>query len=323
MSSLQPPTPPRGCVSSVHAQTIITLNASITTPDALIIPVTSETIPDTQLMSLVDSGSSDLFINLGFVEKHHLVAYTIPAIRLRLIDSTCNSIITQAIKLHIHFSSSKKQTVNFYVTPLDSSCTLILGHCWLTTYNPSIDWVKGSIRFHTKVTPVVPPSPTPMLSPEPEATPVHLKLSPADQSKPGKPPRVTLINAKFFTCKSTMQGSQCFCLQVTTPEATGWSATNLLGPINLGGVPKDYHDFADVFSKSKAGVLANHCPYDLKITLEDGASPPLGPIYSLSQEELLALCKFIDKNTATGFIRPSRSPHGAPVLFVRKKDGSL
>ena len=104
---------------------------------------------------------------------------------------------------------------------------------------------------------------------------------------------------------------------------TGQSATNMPGPINLDGVPKEYHDFADVFSKSKAGVLADHRPYDLKITLEDGASPPLRPIYSLSQEELLALHKFIDKNTATGFICPSCSPYGAPVLFIRKKDGSL
>ena len=60
-----------GCISPIHAQTIITLNASITTPDALIILVTSKSIPDTPLMSLVDS---------GFVEKHHLAVYTIPAI---------------------------------------------------------------------------------------------------------------------------------------------------------------------------------------------------------------------------------------------------
>ena len=320
MSSLQLPTPPRGCISWVRAQTIVTLNTSITTPDTLIILVTSKTIPDTRLMSLVDLGSSDSFIDLGFVEKHHLAAYTIPTTRLHLIDSTCNSIITQAIKLHICFSSGEKQTMNFYVTPLDSSCTLVLGHHWLASYNPSIDWVSGSIKFHSKATPASPPKPTPTPSSEP--TPIHPKLSPADRSKPGKPPRVTLINAKMFACESTMQGSQCFHLQVATPEATGRSATNMPGPINLDGVPREYHDFADIFSKSKAGVLADHCPYDLKITLKDGASL-LGPIYSLLQEELLALRKFIDENTATGFICPSRSPHGAPVLFIRKKDRSL
>ena len=197
MSSLQPPAPPGGCVSSFRAQTIVTLNASITTADALIIPVMSKTIPNTQLMSLVDSGSSDSFVDSGFVEKHHLAVYTISAIRLRLIDGTCNSVITQAIKLHICFLSGEKQTVNFYVTPIDLSCTLVLGHRWLTTYNPSIDWVKGSICFHTKATPASPPSPT--LTPSPK--PIHLKLSPADRSKPGRPPRVTLIKAKAFARK--------------------------------------------------------------------------------------------------------------------------
>ena len=141
--------------------------------------------------------------------------------------------------------------------------------------------------------------------------------------RPGVTPRVTLINAKVFKCESTMQGSQCFCLQVATPEATGRSVSASPVTVNLDRVPEEYHDFVDVFSKTKAGVLADHRPYDLKITLEEGASPPLRPIYSLSQEELLALHKFIDENTAMGFIHPSRSPHRAPVLFIWKKDGSL
>ena len=158
-----------------------------------------------------------------------------------------------------------------------------------------------------------------MAKPEP-ALP---KASPADWTKPRVTPRVTLINAKVFKRKSTMQGSQCFRLQVATPETTGWLVSASLVTVNLDKVPEEYHDFVDVFSKTKAGVLADHCPYDLKITLKEGASPPLGPIYSLFQEELLALHKFIDENTATGFICPSRSPHGVPVLFIRKKDGSL
>ena len=94
-------------------------------------------------------------------------------------------------------------------------------------------------------------------------------------------------------------------------------------PVDLSTLPKEYHDFVDVFNKSKAGKLADHWPYDLKITLDEGTVLPFGPIYSLSQEELVALRKFIDGNLATGFIRPSRSPCGALVLFIQKKDGSL
>jgi len=43
----------------------------------------------------------------------------------------------------------------------------------------------------------------------------------------------------------------------------------------------------------------------------------------LSKFEQEALKKFIDENLTNGFIRSMSSPHGAPVLFVKKKDGSL
>ena len=213
--------------------------------------------------------------------------------------------------------------MNFYVTPLDSSCTLVLRYCWLNQYNPLINWVHNHIIFHLITPDESPPVQIPKkpIMVKPNTNPP--KPSPADQTKPRTTPRVTLINAKVFQRESMMQGSQCFCLQVTTPEAVGRSVRASLGTISLDGVPEEYHDFTDVFSKSKAGVLADHRPYDLKITLEEGASPPLGPIYLLSQEELLALHKFIDENTATGFIHPSWSPHGAPILFIWKKDSSL
>ncbi|CDO76910.1 hypothetical protein BN946_scf184594.g17 [Trametes cinnabarina] len=63
---------------------------------------------------------------------------------------------------------------------------------------------------------------------------------------------------------------------------------------DLTRIPLEYHKFKDVFSKRKADTLLEHQPYDLKITLEEGKVPPLGPIYSLSQVELNTLhkCEF-------------------------------
>ena len=46
-------------------------------------------------------------------------------------------------------------------------------------------------------------------------------------------------------------------------------------------------------------------------------------MYSLSTLEQEALQKFIQENLNIGFICPSKSGHGAPVLFVHKKDSSL
>jgi len=54
----------------------------------------------------------------------------------------------------------------FYVTPLDSSCTLVLGYCWLALYNPLIDWVKSSITFPHEPAAEV----KPLSFPDPEVT---------------------------------------------------------------------------------------------------------------------------------------------------------
>jgi transposase InsO family protein len=112
-------------------------------------------------------------------------------------------------------------------------------------------------------------------------------------------------------------------MEVNLPEVSSRSASTTDPSEDLSQVPEEYHDYADVFSKTKAWKLADHRPYDLQITLEDGAQPPFGPIYSISPLELETLREFLDKNLRAGFVRSSNSPCGAPILFSRKKNGSL
>ena len=50
---------------------------------------------------------------------------------------------------------------------------------------------------------------------------------------------------------------------------------------------------------------------------------PVGSLYSLSRPELEELRRWLDENLKKGFIRQSVSPAGAPIVFVKKKDGSL
>src|SRR5882672_11147034 len=50
---------------------------------------------------------------------------------------------------------------------------------------------------------------------------------------------------------------------------------------------------------------------------------PHSHIYPLSGTELGLLHKFLDEMLGKGFIRLSQSPAGAPVLFAKKKDGTL
>ena len=83
-------------------------------------------------------------------------------------------------------------------------------------------------------------------------------------------------------------------------------------------------DFADVFSEKSANVLPERTKVnEHAIKLEEGKQLSYGPIYSLGPVELKILKTYIEINLANGFIQVLKSPAGAPILFVRKPDGSL
>ena len=90
------------------------------------------------------------------------------------------------------------------------------------------------------------------------------------------------------------------------------------------GIPAKYSDFSNVFSSDSAAELPEHNKInDHPINLLDNKQLPYGPIYSLVPVELEMLKIYIEANLASGFIKPSKFPTGAPILFIWKKDGSL
>ncbi|XP_078812643.1 uncharacterized protein lrrc75a isoform X3 [Oryzias latipes] len=93
--------------------------------------------------------------------------------------------------------------------------------------------------------------------------------------------------------------------------------------IDLSKVPSCYHDLRTVFSKSKAGALPPHRPYDCSIELLNGATLPKGRLFNLSGPEKLSMEKYIHESLSSGHIRPSSSPVGAGFFFVQKKDKTL
>ena len=86
----------------------------------------------------------------------------------------------------------------------------------------------------------------------------------------------------------------------------------------------EYSDFANVFFPRLASKLPEYTKIiDHAIELVDDQQPPYGPIYSLRSIELETLKTNIETNLKNGFIRPSKSPAGAPIFFDKKPDGSL
>ena len=304
--------------------------SALSDPNSLIPLVTLLSYPHPQLHVLVDSGSTHCFIDLQFATQHSLPVHTIDLVTLRLFDGTSNFIITQAIDLSVVFPTGDVTPMNFYLAPLDSECKIVLGHNWLTRYNPSIDWVLSRIDFRThaqgmptpltpSVSPVLSDQPVPSLANHPGSTP----SDDAPDCPPLMAPHISLINAAAYVRACKLEGSLQFQLQLCPEDSVKSRSSTTSSPPDLSSVPEDYHNFADIFSKANASTLPPHRDYDLKIELEEGTTPPLGTIYSLSPVELTALWTFIDENLSTGFIQPTSSSHAAPVLFVKKKDGSL
>jgi len=115
-----------------------------------------------------------------------------------------------------------------------------------------------------------------------------------------KQPNITIIDITAFLHTSKLPGFHNFKLCLCSSDIQA-NSTKLAEAPNLSNVPSEYHEFTDIFSKTKAEVLAPHCLYNLKINLKESAQPLVGPMYSLLASEQEALKKFIEKNLNMGF----------------------
>lgn len=317
-------------------------------PDAFILNFSYNNL---SIKALLDCGASDCFLDQRYVNTHHIPTSRLDKpLRLRLFDGSYapNGLITHFTVLPIRFATGKTTVTRFLISTLDPSVSAVLGYRWLRQHNPLIDWSTNRIKFRSPDSaPVqpdtldVPSAPEPVkctspvsppenpLPPEPKSSAPPLDQASLRAAAAGVD--IRLVNAAAFAMVSRLSRQPSSILRVAYTESLDdpkLRAANVAADATEADelrthVPPEYHDFLDVFSKRKADTLPEHRSYDHKIDLVDGAVPPLGPIYSLSEPEQIALRDYITEMADKKFIQQSKSPGGAPVLFVKKKDGSL
>ncbi|GJZ07702.1 putative nucleotidyltransferase, ribonuclease H [Tanacetum coccineum] len=81
-------------------------------------------------------------------------------------------------------------------------------------------------------------------------------------------------------------------------------------------------EFLNVFPEDLPGLPLVR-QVEFQINLIPGSTPVARAPYRLAPSEMQELSDQLQELADRGFIRPSTSPWGAPVLFVKKKDGSL
>ena len=253
--------------------------------------------PATTINIMIDSGATSNFIHQSLVDRLDLpqIKKDIP-IPLEVIDGTpiSSGKITHHTKpLRIQFQGHQEDLV-FNIIPL-GKYDAILGKPWLRFHNPRINWEEDSIVFDS-----------------PQCTKDCL-VKIQDST-----PKVELLQAACFAThleeKDTLIAGTLSIDSASVPDsATGAEVA----------IPKELLEFEDLFAEELAKLLPQHKPWDHEIPLLPDKKPPYGPIYSLSETELKSLREYIADNLEKGFIRPSSSPAGSPILFVKKKDGSL
>jgi hypothetical protein len=250
--------------------------------------------------ALIDSGASACFVDVDFAMKHQLptqpkdISIPVEVIDGRIISS--GGVTKETLPLKVSLGDHQ-ETIAFNLIPAPKH-PFILGLNWLKHHNPHIDWNNGTVLFQkTSVT----------LS-EPQTS--LIKSQTFETAKPN----ILKVSAVQFH-RDIKKAKLCFAVYAIPATSQPPTSTNPL--------PEKYKDFQDVFDKQQADILPEHRQYDCPIDLKPGTQPPFGPLYGLSEPELKALKEYLEENLDKGFIRPSKSPASSPILFVKKKDGSL
>ncbi|GKB79111.1 putative reverse transcriptase domain-containing protein, partial [Tanacetum coccineum] len=136
-----------------------------------------------------------------------------------------------------------------------------------------------------------------------------------DGSNNGHESRLNIISCTK-TQKYLLKGFQVFLAHITAKKAEDKSEEKRLEDVPI------VRDFPEVFPEDLPGIPPAR-QVEFQIDLVPGAAPVARAPYRLAPSEMKELSDQLQELSDKGFIRPSSSPWGAPVLFVKKKDGSF
>ncbi|GBG61761.1 hypothetical protein CBR_g23275 [Chara braunii] len=215
---------------------------------------------------------------------------------IKLADGKTQQLLDRYIEAApVYFAPHACEPVTFNI--LDTDFDIILGMPWLASADHTVNFHRRTLSvrdaFGAEVACTIPL--------------LHTSI------------RCQVVTAKSFRATCAYEQPEeiglCFLRTIAVADSS---------PTDLSSDPRVVRlldEFADIF-ESPTGVVPDR-PLSHEIILEAGAVPPKGCIYRISEEELEVLRAQLDDLLAKGWIRPSSSPYGAPVLFVRKKNKDL
>jgi hypothetical protein len=133
-------------------------------------------------------------------------------------------------------------------------------------------------------------------------------------------PSIRFMVGKAFE-KECVGGFGMICVMRVLDEYEPKEVTKLMTSTKC--IRQVLEEFLDVMLEDLPKDLPPRRRVDHAIEVMPGVEPLAKAPYRMSHEELKELKVQLEELLAKGYIKPSKSPYGAPVLFVHKKDGTL
>ena len=268
------------------------------------------------MLALIDSGASGNFISVNEVERHNIpVTALVQSYQLGTIDGTTIDHNSGRVDTRTQFLSMQvmdhRENMTFDVTNTGSH-QAVLGIPWLKQHNPDVDWINEEIRFtRCRCRHTVDELPR-------EVCTAQAQSQGSDDEE----------RDQEILVSSTTELRNPDVLKESTAVKNLWPnrtacQRSLHGASLTTSIPEELSQFRRLFEEELDSPLPEHQPWDHSIPLLPDTTPPFGPIYSLTEKETQELREYLDVNLRKGFIRPSTSSAGAPILFVPKKNGKL
>lgn len=254
---------------------------------------------------LIDGGAECNVISSFFQKQHHLPRTSISPVPVLLPDGS-TSITNHSVPVTID-RNNYSDNLNPILYPL-KKYDLILGKPWLTQINPQINWRTNALHFNHN------------------GNSIEWDCTGFKSNSIQTRSRGLLLTHLHFHTMATLPDSEVFLALVQSSkqmDADAKEKASKRPPMSDEIIEIVDKEFKDVFPDTLPGGLPPDRGDAMKIETDPTADPPFKPVIRLSIAELDELRKQLDELLEKKFIKPSTSPYGAPVLFVRKKDGTL
>uniref|UniRef100_L7J7U2 RNA-directed DNA polymerase n=1 Tax=Pyricularia oryzae (strain P131) TaxID=1143193 RepID=L7J7U2_PYRO1 len=255
------------------------------------------------IRALLDSGAQGNYIAPKLVNERRIPwrqkeePYQLRTVEGEAVSYGNGTIETETVHLWMEGYGRRKQ-ITLDITEIGDK-DIILGIPWLRKSNPRINWVTGQIQWEECLASEGKPETRTSRSARRAREKYHEKIM-AFLKKNQPPSEPTSDESRL---------------------STGEKRSDLTTLVD--NIPTDYQTYTKLFSPELETGLPEHSPFDHEIPLKKGTQPKFHKIYGLNQIQMETLDKYLDENLKKGYIRPSTSPAGYPILFVPKKNGKL